>query len=544
MNTLFLDIRNPLQNTDAVNTAAAFLRAGEVVAMPTETVYGLAANAFDSTAVHKIFAAKGRPQDNPLIVHVAYVQELFDLAAHVPTAALRLAEKFWPGPLTIILPKKDRVPDAVSGGLSTVAVRMPSHPSANALIRAAGVPLAAPSANISGFPSPTDVRHVMDDMDGRIAAVCDGGNCEFGVESTVLTLATDIPRLLRPGSVTLEQLREVLGEVQVDDAVLHPLQAGQTASSPGMKYRHYAPLAKITVVKGTAQDFYKFLAKNSKKGDLALCFEEDVPHISLDCVTFGQADDPFSQTHRLFDALRELDEKKAKTVWARDPASDGVGLAVCNRLYRAAGFCFVHNTLTVGITGITGAGKSTLTKLFAQKGFAVVDADAIARSVTEKGSPVLAQLAEVFGEDILLPDGTLDRRKLGARAFADAESTQKLNNITHPAILERIRTAVLDLQKDGKNAVLDVPLLFETGLNELCDHTVYITADHGIRMARLQARDGLSAQEIEKRMQARFDEAYFTERSDFVLVNNGKDGLDALFEELFAKITAELTEKP
>jgi len=539
MNTLFLDIRDPLQNTDAVNTAAAFIKAGEVVAMPTETVYGLAANAFDSSAVHKIFAAKGRPQDNPLIVHIAFVQELFDLAACVPAAALRLAEKFWPGPLTIILPKKDCVPDAVSGGLSTVAVRMPSHPGANALIRAAGVPLAAPSANISGFPSPTDVRHVMDDMDGRIAAVCDGGNCEFGVESTVLTLATDVPRLLRPGSVTLEQLREVLGEVQVDDAVLNPLQVGQIASSPGMKYRHYAPKAKITVVKGTAEEFYKFIEKYAKKNDFALCFEEDVPHIALQCVTFGQADDPFSQTHRLFDALRELDEKKAKTVWARDPDPQGVGLAVCNRLYRAAGFSFAKNSITVGITGITGAGKSTLTKLFAQKGFAVVDADEIARSVTKKGSPVLVQLADVFGEDILLADGTLDRRKLGARAFADAESTKKLNEITHPAILERIRTAVLDLQKDGKNSVLDVPLLFETGLDTLCDHTVYITADREIRLDRLLRRDGLSVQEIEKRMQARSDEAYFTERSDFVLVNNGTDALETLFEELYTEITKQ-----
>ncbi len=537
MNTLFLDIRNPIQNADAVNTAAAFLKAGEVVAMPTETVYGLAANALDSAAVEKIFAAKGRPQDNPLIVHIAFVQELFDLAAHVPVSALRLAEKFWPGPLTIILPKKDCVPDTVSGGLDTVAVRMPSHPSANALIRAAGVPLAAPSANISGFPSPTDVRHVMDDMDGRIAAVCDGGNCEFGVESTVLTLATDVPRLLRPGSVTLEQLREVLGEVQVDDAVLNPLQAGQTAASPGMKYRHYAPLAKITVIKGSAEDFYKFVAKNASKDDFALCFEEDVAHLRINCVTFGQADDPFSQTHRLFDALRELDEKKAKTVWARDPSSDGVGLAVCNRLYRAAGFAFMHNTCIVGITGITGAGKSTLTKLFAEKDFAVVDADVIARSVTQKDSPELALLAEAFGADILLSDGSLDRRKLGERAFADAESTQKLNSITHPAILKRIRDAVNDLQKDGRNVVLDVPLLFETGLGQLCDHTVYITADHDVRLQRLQLRDGLCAQEIEKRMQARFDEDYFTQRSDFVLVNNGQDGLEALFAELFKKIT-------
>ena len=535
METLFLDIRDPVQNEEAVKTAARLLQAGEVVAVPTETVYGLAANAFDSAAVGKIFAAKGRPQDNPLIVHIAYVQELFDLAKAVPTAALRLAEKFWPGPLTIILPKKDCVPDAVSGGLDTVAVRMPSHRGANAVIRAAGVPLAAPSANISGFPSPTDVRHVADDMTGRIAAVCDGGSCEFGVESTVLTLATPVPRLLRPGSVTKEQLESVLGTVEVDEAVLKPLAAGQAAASPGMKYRHYAPKAKLSVVRGNAKMFDDFIRKNAEKDDFILCFEEEQDKYAPNCVTFGTENDPFSQTHRLFDALRELDEKGAKKVWARDPSPDGVGLAVCNRLYRAAGFSFVNEGKTVGITGITGAGKSTLAQLFAERGYAIIDADKIARTITNEKA-VLCALADTFGQDILQEDGSLDRKKLGEKAFSSKENTEKLNNITHPAILSRIRSDAENCKRIGTNAILDVPLLFETGLDEICDHTVYITADEQVRIERLVKRDGLSEDAIRQRMAARKDEQYFIEKSDTVIINNPDSNLAEQLEALLAKL--------
>lgn len=535
MNTEFFDLRDPQQNPAAVQRVGALLRAGEVVAIPTETVYGLAANAYDAAAVEKIFAAKGRPQDNPLIVHIAYVQELYDLAAVVPTAALRLAERFWPGPLTIILPKKDCIPDAVSGGLDTVAVRMPSHKAASAVIRAAGVPLAAPSANISGFPSPTEMRHVADDMDGRIAAVCDGGSCEFGVESTVLTLATPVPRLLRPGAVTKEQLESVLGEVLVDNAVLHPLTAGQTAASPGMKYRHYAPKAEITVVRGDAKAFAAVM--NEHPDAFALCFEED-KHLYKNCVTFGSESDPFSQTHRLFDALRELDEQGAETVFARDPSPEGVGLAVCNRLYRAAGFRFINRRGTVvGITGTTGAGKSTLTKLFADRGFFPVDADKIAREITEKGSPVLQELADTFGAEILLPDGTLNRKELAARAFADSEQTKKLNDITHPAILQKIRLLANEKSSDGVHVVMDVPLLFECGMDVLCDYTVHITADHDTRLKRLRKRDGLSDEAIEKRMAAQHTEEYFTARSTFVVVNNDASDLNEQFEEILHSIS-------
>ena len=266
-------------HTENIARAAKLLAAGEVVAVPTETVYGLAANAYDKTAVRKIFSAKGRPQDNPLIVHIADFQDIYALVAEVPEAAKKLADAFWPGPLTVILPKSDKIPDAVSAGLATVAVRYPAHPVAQAVIQACGVPLAAPSANRSGSPSPTNAKYVLDDMDGRIPLILDGGGSQVGVESTVVTLATEVPRVLRPGGVTVGQLRQVRG-------------AGEENA-----------------------------------------FDR--------AVTYGRADDDRAQANRLFDALRELDEQGAKTVYARCPALSGVGLAVYNRLIRAAGFHLV-----------------------------------------------------------------------------------------------------------------------------------------------------------------------------------------------------------
>lgn len=327
-------------NTEAIEKAGELLCAGEVVAIPTETVYGLAANAYDGNAVSKIFKAKGRPQDNPLIVHIAKVETLSDLVAEVPEAAKKLAAAFWPGPLTMILPKSEKIPDAVSAGLPTVAVRMPSHPVAHAVIEAAGVPLAAPSANLSGSPSPTNAKYVLEDMHDRIPLILDGGSSAVGVESTVITLATARPRVLRPGGITVEQLRALLGEVDVDDAVLHKLAEGVRAASPGMKYKHYAPRADITIVKGSFAEFRRFV-ETKEKDAFVLCFageEKYFPH----AVTYGREDDGLSQANRLFDALRELDEQGANTVYARCPALSGVGLAVYNRLIRAAGFKIVE----------------------------------------------------------------------------------------------------------------------------------------------------------------------------------------------------------
>ncbi len=328
-----------LSGPEAPARAARLLAAGELVAIPTETVYGLAANALDAQAVAKIFAAKGRPQDNPLIVHIASLAQLEELTCHLPPQALALAQAFWPGPLTLVLPKSEPVPTVTTGGLPSVAVRMPAHSMALELLSACGLPLAAPSANRSGSPSPTTAQHCMADLSGRIAAVLEGGPCRVGVESTVLSLVTPVPTLLRPGAVTPDMLRGVLGELEEHPSLTKELQPGQAAASPGMKYRHYAPCAQVTLLQGDAAAFGRYLAQQAEPGVYALCFEEDIPHLgNTPYLCYGAKADAAAQAAGLFAALRRLDELGAQRVYAHSPTAHGLGLAVYNRLLRAAGF--------------------------------------------------------------------------------------------------------------------------------------------------------------------------------------------------------------
>ena len=324
-----------------IEKAAAIIKNGGLVAMPTETVYGLAANAFDGKAVAGIFKAKGRPMDNPLIVHISALSQIDELVSEFPEKAKILAEKFWPGPLTIILPKSDRVPDEVSAGLDTVAVRFPSHPAARQLI-SLSMPLAAPSANLSGSPSPTNAKHVMDDMDGRIDAVIDGGECDVGLESTVITLASDRPRLLRPGGITAEQLREAIGELDIDEAVTKPLAKDAKAASPGMKYKHYSPKANVILIDGDEEYFIEYVNSHAEDGTAALCCDEDLGKLKVPCISLGAKGDDKAHAHTLFAALRKADENGCKIVYARCPGTQGVGLAVYNRIIRAAGFEIIH----------------------------------------------------------------------------------------------------------------------------------------------------------------------------------------------------------
>ncbi len=321
--------------------AAELLRAGELVAIPTETVYGLAADALNGRAVRKIFEAKGRPMDNPLIVHIADIKDWAALVTHIPEKARALAAAYWPGPLTMILPHAPCIPDEVSAGLATVAVRFPSHPVAQSVIRLTGRPLAAPSANRSGIPSPTTAAHVLADMEGRIAAVVDGGPCAVGVESTVVDLSGETPRLLRPGGVTLEMLEAVAGPVDVDEAVTHALREGAAAASPGMKYKHYAPAAHVVLVKGSPAAYAAYVNRRGAAFPgrvTAMCFDGEESALTVPFVTYGRREDGTDQAHRLFDALRRLDELGAEEVYAACPPEDGVGLAVYNRMLRASGF--------------------------------------------------------------------------------------------------------------------------------------------------------------------------------------------------------------
>ena len=340
MKTRHFEIHSPC--SEDIKEVASILKNSGVVAIPTETVYGLAGNALKGECVKKIYEAKGRPSDNPLIVHISDISQWAPLVKAIPESALALAERFWPGPLTIILPKSDIIPTEISGGLDTVAVRMPSDEIARAIISQCGFPLAAPSANTSGKPSPTCASHVTEDLDGKIDAIVDSGECSVGIESTVITLATDIPRLLRPGGITPEMLTEVLGEIEIDDAVYNKLHEGAEAASPGMKYKHYSPDAKVVIVKGSFDAYKNYIEDSAEEGDVALCFEEEVNDLKIKCITYGRKDDPSSQAKNIFDALRKVDEEKAKTVYARFPENEGIGLAVFNRLVRAAAFNIIE----------------------------------------------------------------------------------------------------------------------------------------------------------------------------------------------------------
>ncbi|MCM1544331.1 MAG: L-threonylcarbamoyladenylate synthase [Ruminococcus sp.] len=341
MKTDFFDIASP--DDPRLNSVGKILASGGLAAIPTETVYGLAANALDGEAVGKIYEAKGRPSDNPLIVHISSIEQWAPLVDEIPEDARRLAVAFWPGPLTIILKKSRLIPDKVSGGLDTVAVRMPSHPIARAIIEKAGVPLAAPSANTSGKPSPTTAKHVKDDLYGKIDAIVDGGDCSVGVESTVISLAANPPRLLRPGGVTPEMLESVIGEIAIDDAVYNKLADGVQAASPGMKYKHYSPTAEVVLLKGSFEKYKEYVQARRSDEIAALCFDEDAEKLAgIKTLTYGKQADSLSQANRIFDALREVDELNVKTVFARYPETQGVGLAVFNRLVRAAAFNIIE----------------------------------------------------------------------------------------------------------------------------------------------------------------------------------------------------------
>ena len=329
MNTLLLK-----DDANGILTAAKMISQGKVVAIPTETVYGLGANAFDENAVKNVFVAKGRPQDNPLIVHIADLEDILPLTSldKLPKEVIDLAENFWPGPLTMVLPKSDKIPSVISAGLDTVAIRMPSNEIARQIIRHAKVPVAAPSANLSGKPSPTAAKHVIEDLSGKIDAIVVSDDCTVGVESTVIFIGKDEFRLLRPGKITVSMLEKVLGKITVDKAVLSDITE-EKVSSPGMKYKHYSPNTELYLVEGSSDEFKKFILKNKA---FAICFEED--NIFNDKIVYGSIDNLDSLAQGIFKALRQVDTVGVQTAYVHAPCKEGVGLAVYNRLLRACAF--------------------------------------------------------------------------------------------------------------------------------------------------------------------------------------------------------------
>lgn len=322
---------------DMILLASDLLKKGEVVGVPTETVYGLAGDSSNASAIKKIFIAKGRPMDNPLICHISNFKMLDKVAKDLSSDAMKLARTFWPGPLTIVVKRGDGVCLESTAGLDSVGIRMPSNEVAREIIEKAGIPFSAPSANLSGKPSPTTAKDVFCDMQGKIPLIIDGGECDAGVESTVVSVLGETPVLLRPGVVTKEQIESVLGKkIDVAKGVLEKVAKDEKVLSPGMKYRHYAPNASVIIIKSDFEKFKEYVEKNKADGTYALLFDGE--KVNLPSLYYGGADDDKAQAHNLFSKLREFDELGAKTVFARCPKQTGVGLAVYNRLIRSAGF--------------------------------------------------------------------------------------------------------------------------------------------------------------------------------------------------------------
>ena len=491
--------------------AAQLIRQGELVAIPTETVYGLGADGLNETAVAKIFEAKGRPQDNPLILHICDASQMALFCHDIPKAAYDLAEAFWPGPLTMVLPARDCVPRRTTAGLSTVAVRCPDSAVTREIIRLSGVPIAAPSANISGKPSTTTAEHVLHDHNGRIAAVVDGGPCRVGVESTIVDLTEDRPRLLRPGGITPEQLIQVLGDLVVDKAVTAQIDKDAVVKAPGMKYRHYAPSEPVVIVSGSREKAAAYIHRHFTPGDRVLCFREELP-LYGDCnpLAYGEEADVNTLSAGLFAALRELDNPSIHQVYARcrsEPAEKSGGLPHCKRGGRG---------MILGITGGTGCGKTTLLNLIREQGGLVLDCDEIYHGLLQTDKALLSAIEAQFPGTV--ENGSLQRKKLGALVFSDPDALLDLNRITHNAVKQAV---LQQLDQKPALAAIDAFGLYEGGLAELCDLTVAVTAPETDRVKRLMARDGITEAYARSRIAAQHDEAWFRQRCDYVLENNG-----------------------
>ena len=517
------DTRRPGNETEKlIARAAEILRGGGLVAFPTETVYGLGANGLDAAAVKKIFEAKGRPQDNPLILHVPSAQWLCRCCEDVPTIAYELARRFWPGPLTMILRRNPIVPDATTAGLDTVAMRCPDHPVALALLREAGVPVAAPSANRSGRPSCTCAQDVREDMDGRVDGIVDGGPCAVGVESTILDLTCDPPRLLRPGGLPLEELEAVLGRVEIDRAVTAPLKAGEQPKAPGMKYRHYAPKAPVTVVAGGPEASAEEIARRLRPGDGVICFDEFAPRFAGHTVeTLGPKGDKSVQAQRLFDALRAFDSVEVGQIYAQCPDHRGLGLAIGNRLKKAAGFHIVDADcprVVLGLTGGTGAGKTSALKAIEALGGRTIDCDALYHTMLRTDESLRQALAREFGQETFLPDGSLNRPYLGKRVFSRQERLARLNEIVYAAIVPEVERQVES--GDCPLWAIDAINLLESGIARLCDRTVAVTSPMELRLRRIMARDGIDETYARLRISAQRTDDYFREHCDLELCND------------------------
>ena len=551
MQTIYYDLRDTKgqqkEIEDKISAAAKILREGGLVGIPTETVYGLAANGLDEKAVKRIFEAKGRPQDNPLILTIPGQQWLPRYCKDIPPLAYVLARKFWPGPLTMILKcRTDVVPSVITAGLDTVAMRCPNHPVTLAIIREAGIPVAAPSANTSGRPSCTTAQDVLEDMDGKIEGVVDGGPCTVGVESTILDLTCDPPRLLRPGGLPLEALEQLIGPISVDKAVVSPLQEGEQPKAPGMKYRHYAPKAPVTVFTGAPEASAREISRRAGPTTGIICFDE-FAHLfpTQEVHTLGPSNDKLAQAQRVFDALRTFDNSDVTEILAQCPDSRGLGLAVGNRLKKAAGFHVVESDsqrIVLGLTGGTGAGKTSALNAIRELGGEIIDCDAVYHEMLDNDqelrNTINAAFPGVFGAD-----GKLNRQKLGQEVFAKKERLDKLNAIVFRFLIPELERR-LDSAPDGLYAI-DAINLIESGLDRLCDRTIAVTAPTELRVRRIMARDNISEQYARLRISAQKPDEFYRSKCDLEL-NNGAETAETFQREaklFFERLVESLREE-
>ena len=545
MQTIYYDLRDTKgqqkEIEDKISAAAKILREGGLVAIPTETVYGLGANGLDPNAVNRIFEAKGRPQDNPLILHVTGAQWLPRYCRDIPPIAYVLARKFWPGPLTMILKRSPVVPDETTAGLDTVAVRCPNHPVTLSIIREAGIPVAAPSANTSGRPSCTTAQDVLEDMDGKIEGVVDGGACTVGVESTILDLTCEPPRLLRPGGLPLEDLERLIGHIDVDKAVTGKLEEGEKPKAPGMKYRHYAPKAPVTVVTGSPEASAAEITRRVSPTSGVICFDEYVHMFPEQEVhALGPAADKLTQAQRVFDALRTFDGSAVTEVYAQCPDNRGLGLAIVNRLKKAAGFHIIEadsQRIIFGLTGCTGAGKTSALKAIQALGGQIIDCDAVYHRMLDENEAMRNAINEKF-PGVFSKEGKLDRRKLGEEVFSKKDRLAQLNEIVFRFLVPEVERSVTKLP-DGLYAI-DAINLLESGLDRLCDRTIAITAPVELRVRRIMARDGISEQYARLRISAQKPDEYYRSKCDCEL-NNALD-TPAEFEKLAVLFFQKLME--
>lgn len=519
-----------------ISYACNLLQQGNLLGFPTETVYGLAVNGLDSQAVEKIFQVKGRPADNPLILHVADASWLSRYCCNIYPQVELLTKHFWPGPLTLILDRTNIIPDIVTAGLDTVGVRCPNHPLALDILKIIDVPLAAPSGNLSGKPSPTTARAMFQDMDGKIPAIIDGGDCVVGVESTILDVRST-PRLLRTGGVPVEDLEKVLNTtIEMDPTLsLSHSHETQTPLAPGMKYRHYAPKAPVTVVTGCHSAAW--IKHHATASDGVLCFEEYLSFFShFTTQSLGKEYHFTQQAQSVFSTLRFFDSTNVSQIFAQCPTSQGLGRAVANRLQKAAGFHIVETKDTpfiLGITGQTGAGKTTVLQAVKELGGAVIDCDALYWRLLEEDASLIQRLKDEFG-DITDANDNIHRKKLGALVFSDPDKLKTLNSITHPVVEKKVQQETQDFLKTGHTIIaIDAIALIESGLSQQCDHIIGVIAPESTRIARIMSRDSISKEYATQRVQAQKNEEFYREHSHFVLENASSN------KELFFKDTLE-----